>query len=186
MQALDSSLFLMMTAGPDAPAWAVAVAWVLATGLVPMVALALLVAWIVGRDRPLLLDAVASGLIGLGLVQVIGALSYRPRPFETGLGLNLMQHVPENSFPSDHATLVFAIATTLLMSPWRKIGLMLLILGLGVGWGRVYLGAHYPFDILAGAALGALCAVAVRQVTVRLALWSWIERVYAAILARVA
>lgn len=186
MQALDSSLFLAMTAGPDAPGWAVALAWGLASGVVPVVALALLLAWVLGRGRPVLLDAVAAGLIGLGVVQVIGALSYRPRPFESGLGLNLMQHVPENSFPSDHATLVFAIGVTLLLSPWRRAGLALLLLGVGVGWGRVYLGAHYPFDILAGAVLGSLCALAVRQAPVRHALWSWIESLYTRFLARVA
>ncbi len=113
MQALDTFLFQLLTAGPSAPGWLVVVASVLASTVVPLVAVGLVVFWIVGRSRPALLDAVAASLLGLGLVQVIGALAYRPRPFEIGLGLNLMNHAPENSFPSDHATLIFALAASL-------------------------------------------------------------------------
>lgn len=178
MQNLDPRLFMLLTAGPEAPGWLVFMASVMASAVVPAVALALLVFWIRGRSRPALLDAVASGLLGLGIVQVIGALAYRPRPFEIGLGLNLMNHLPENSFPSDHATLMFALAVSLALSPLRRFGLLLLPLALAVGWGRVYLGAHFPLDILGGALVGALCAVIVRAVPQRRALWSLIERVY--------
>lgn len=153
--------------------------------MAPVVVLALLVAWIRGGSRPALLDAVAAGLLGLGIVQIIGALAFRPRPFEIGLGLNLMNHAPENSFPSDHATLMFALAVSLALSPLRTVGLLLLPLGLAVGWGRVYLGAHFPFDILGGAAVGAACALAVRAVPQRKALWALVERIYRAVLARV-
>lgn len=185
MQAFDTFLFQLLTAGPAAPGWLVLVASVLASVVVPFVAVGLVVFWIVGRSRPALLDSVAAGLLGLGLVQVIGALAYRPRPFEIGLGLNLMNHAPENSFPSDHATLMFALAASLAMSPLRKFGLLLLLLGLAVGWGRVYLGAHFPLDILGGAALGVVCAFMVRAVLWRRAIWTMIERVYLRVLGLV-
>jgi len=185
MQAFDTFLFQLLTAGPAAPGWLVLVASVLASVVVPFVAVGLVVFWIVGRSRPALLDSVAAGLLGLGLVQVIGALAYRPSPFEIGLGLNLMNHAPENSFPSDHATLMFALAASLAMSPLRKFGLLLLLLGLAVGWGRVYLGAHFPLDILGGAALGVVCAFMVRAVLWRRAIWTMIERVYLRVLGLV-
>lgn len=185
MQAFDTLLFQMLTAGPAAPGWLALVASVLASAVVPLVALGLVVFWIMGRSRPALLDAVAAGLLGLGFVQVIGVLAYRPRPFEIGLGLNLMNHAPENSFPSDHATLMFALAASLAMSPLRKFGLLLLPIGLAVGWGRVYLGAHFPLDILGGAALGVLCAFIIRSVPWRGALWTMIERVYLRVLGLV-
>ena len=113
MQALDTKLFHLLTAGPDAPGWLVLVASGLASAIVPLVAAGLVLFWLMGRSRPALLNAVAAGLLGLGVVQVIGAMAYRPRPFEIGLGLNLMNHAPENTFPSDHATLMFALAVSL-------------------------------------------------------------------------
>jgi hypothetical protein len=76
MQALDTFLFQLLTAGPAAPGWLVLGASVLASAVVPLVAVGLVVFWIMGRSRPALLDAVAAGLLGLGLVQVIGALAY--------------------------------------------------------------------------------------------------------------
>jgi undecaprenyl-diphosphatase len=185
MHSLDTSLFNLLTAGPEAPEWLVFAASVMASAVVPVVALILLVTWIKGWLRPALLDAVAAGLIGLGIVQIIGELAYRPRPFEIGLGLNLMNHAPENSFPSDHATLMFALAVSLALSPLRKAGLVLLPLALAVGWGRVYLGAHFPFDILGGAVIGTACALAVRAVPQRQRLWALTERLYRAVLAMV-
>ncbi len=185
MQALDTSLFQLLTAGPDVPGWLILVASALASAVVPLVAAGLVLLWIMARSRPALLDAVAAGLLGLAVVQIIGALAYRPRPFEIGLGLNLMNHAPENSFPSDHATLMFALAVSLSLSPLKRFGILLLPLGLAVGWGRVYLGAHYPFDILGGAVLGAVCALVVKAIPQRKALWSLTERVYLHVLRRV-
>ena len=178
MAQFDADLFLMLTAGPQAPGWLVLVASFLASSVVFLVALGLLAGWIMGRARFALLDAVASGFLGLGVVQVIGLALYRPRPFEDGLGLNLMNHIPENSFPSDHATLMFALAVSLAMSPMRRVGLWLLPLGLAVGWGRVYMGVHYPLDILGGAVLGTVCALVIAAIPQRRALWAAIERIY--------
>lgn len=177
MQSLDTALFQMITAGPDAPGWLVMLATFLASAVVPLVGAGLLLAWVVGRGRLALLDAVAAALLGLGAVQVIGAVSYRPRPFELGQGLNLMQHLPENSFPSDHATLMFALAASLAMSG-RRVGWALFLLGAAVGWGRVYLGAHWPLDILGGLVLGLVSAALVRRIPRRMALWGLAERLY--------
>lgn len=184
MHDYDAALFALLTAGPDAAGWLVLLARGLATAIVPLVLLGLVVTWLRGTVRFSLLDAVAAGLLGLGIVQVFGALAYRPRPFEIGLGQNLLQHMPENSFPSDHATLMFAIAASLLMSPLRRSGWVVAVLSLGVGWARVFLGAHYPGDILGGAVLGVLCALIVKQVDSRRPLWGWTEQLYRGLTAR--
>ena len=53
------------------------------------------------------------------------------------------------------------------------------------GWvGRIYLGAHYPGDILGGAVLGLLCALAVKWIPWRLPLWGLVERTYRGLIAR--
>lgn len=58
-----------------------------------------------------------------------------------------------HSFPSGHATLAFAGATVL--AAWEpKLSIVYYILAILIAWARIYLGVHYPFDIIAGAILG--------------------------------
>ncbi|MGV8987251.1 MAG: phosphatase PAP2 family protein [Cypionkella sp.] len=181
MQTLDTALFLWLTASLQSPGWIVALATALASYVVPLVVVALVLAFVRARPgwRPALLDAVASGALGLALVQVISALHYRPRPFEAGLGANLLNHVPENSFPSDHATLMFALAFALLASqPLRRAGGVLLALAVAVSWARVYLGVHYPSDLLGGAILALLCVALVHFLAARFGVWRLAIGVY--------
>jgi len=87
--------------------------------------------------------------LGLLLNQLIAIFYFHPRPFMNHIGTLLIPHVPETSFPSDHATFMFSIAITLLLFKNTKIlGYMLLILGALGAIARVYCGLHYPFDIL--------------------------------------
>ncbi len=88
MASADTTLFLWLTASLQSPQWAVALATFLASAVVPLVAVALVLAWIRARRgwRPALLDALVAGGLGLGLVQVVGWFHDRPRPFEAGLG----------------------------------------------------------------------------------------------------
>jgi undecaprenyl-diphosphatase len=58
------------------------------------------------------------------------------------------------SFPSGHTTAAFSVAVAL-QGETRAAGPLALLLAVGIGLSRVYLGAHYPFDVAAGAALGA-------------------------------
>lgn len=180
MNVFDNSLFLFLTAGPDAPRPLVGIASFLASDIVPILALTMVVAWVRARPgwRGPLLDAVAAGLLGLSLVQVIGWLVYRPRPFELGLGANLLHHVPENSFPSDHATLMFAIAASLCLSPLRRAGFLLLPFAMMAGWARIYLGVHWPTDIFGGAVLGSACAWLILGLPSRQWFWHAVERSY--------
>ncbi len=64
-----------------------------------------------------------------------------------------------SAFPSDHAVLFFALATGLLFVSRKAGALALAYTTLFIGLPRVYLGLHYPTDILGGAALGIAVAV---------------------------
>jgi len=78
----------------------------------------------------------------------------RKRPYlslpDTNIGKNPLQ---DHSFPSGHTTAVFSIVTPLiLLNPFT--GLFLLVAALLVALSRMYLGLHYPSDVLAGMILG--------------------------------
>jgi undecaprenyl-diphosphatase len=67
------------------------------------------------------------------------------------------------SFPSGHATVAFACATVLALAVPR-LALPLYVLAALVAFSRVYVGVHYPLDVLAGAVLGVALALLVRGI----------------------
>lgn len=162
----NHSVFLMLNAGPQAPAIAIAIARFLA-GWAPYLAMVLLLfAWVRRSTilRFALLDATFAALIGLGMAQMISAVWYHPRPLEIGLGRQLLDHAAEASFPSDHATLLFALAMPLLRTAAsRRWGFALLSLGIGAAWSRVYLGVHFPLDMLGAFGVASLAALMIAK-----------------------
>ena len=110
-------------------------------------------------------SALASAGLGLLAGQVIGKLWFRERPFAAhpGSTLLLVHKSLDPSFPSDHATAAFAIAFAVLFFSIRA-GLLFLLAASAIAFSRVLVGVHYPGDVLAGAAVGLLCAAAVATV----------------------
>jgi undecaprenyl-diphosphatase len=109
-------------------------------------------------------SVVAAGLsagAALALGQLLSHVVDRPRPFVAHpLTVHLFAaHPPDPGFPSDHATASFAIAAALLLRD-RRWGLPVLGGAVVLAAARVALGLHYPTDVLAGATLGALVALA--------------------------
>lgn len=71
-------------------------------------------------------------------------------------------HAPtDGSFPSGHAATSFAAATVLTLA-WPRWWPAFLLLALAIGFSRVYVGVHYPLDVVGGAVLGILVAIALR------------------------
>jgi undecaprenyl-diphosphatase len=64
------------------------------------------------------------------------------------------------SFPSSHATNIFT-GTILLSFVYPRLRAALIGVAILVAYSRVYVGVHYPFDIVAGAVLGILCALTI-------------------------
>ncbi|MCW2621637.1 MAG: Undecaprenyl-diphosphatase [Frankiales bacterium] len=75
--------------------------------------------------------------------------------------LVLVHRSLDASFPSDHATMAGAAAVGLLLVH-RRLGLIATAAAVLMAFTRVYVGAHFPIDVLAGLALGAVIALLVQ------------------------
>ena len=116
------------------------------------------------RSRPWLWARVGAAiLVAESVSGVLKAWIGRDRPPVADPDPAPLVHLPTTfSFPSGHATVSFACATTLALAvprlTWPLFALATLI-----SFSRVYVGVHYPFDVLAGAALGVAIAIALRM-----------------------
>ena len=94
-------------------------------------------------------------LVVLVLKHAIG----RPRPFETVAGADpLIGYTAGDSMPSGHAATSFAGAVVL-AAFFRRLLPVFFVLAAAVAFSRVYVGVHYPADVVAGAALGTVWAL---------------------------
>ena len=107
----------------------------------------------------------AAGVAGLlsGAVRIVIAhLVGRMRPSNFSFSHPLESIYGSTSFPSGHTTTSFALALMVLLLTWGQksvwVGWSLLILASLIGVSRVYVGVHFPTDVLGGAALGSVCA----------------------------
>lgn len=161
----DQPIFHFFMAPPNLSGGALSVPLILADWAIYIGPALLVWLWVLGDDddKRAAVGACLSAFLALAAAAATSSLYFHPRPFMDGLARNYLHHAPDSSFPSDHATLLFALAFSLLAvrpAIWRSSWVLPFALACAVGWARVYLGAHYPIDI-AGAALLGLASAAV-------------------------
>ena len=161
---MDGSIFRWINRLADRTSWAHDLFKANAGYGIVLFAVLLLVAYIDGRQHADLTVVAASvwaacaALVALGAGQIIGGAVDRARPYETMANVHLLvDKTTDFSFPSDHATVAGAVAVGLLFAN-RRWGIIASGLAIVMAFTRVYVGAHYPGDVLAGLALGGLVA----------------------------
>ncbi|MBI4141628.1 phosphatase PAP2 family protein [Candidatus Woesearchaeota archaeon] len=86
-------------------------------------------------------------------------LFFRPRPFVSHEVNLLVDHLKTASFPSRHTDLAFVFAQSVFFVD-KKTGFLAFAVALLVGFSRIFVGVHYPFDVLAGVFFGIAGAFA--------------------------
>ncbi|MGF2715643.1 undecaprenyl-diphosphatase [Bacillus cereus] len=137
------------------------------------------------RKQYTVLYTTLSVSIALLVNVLIHAVYYHPRPFITHHVNQLVPHAADSSFVSDHSVLVFSIAFVFILRG-EKLKYIALIWAILVGVSRMYVGVHYPLDILGAAFLTFITSGLVIQSTRLLEpLASLIFKMYALVAKRV-
>jgi undecaprenyl-diphosphatase len=117
------------------------------------------VAWVIvggtARDRAWAYASLAAAIAARLFNGRLRKHFYRRRPYHTLGTVPLLWKGEDASFPSNHAAGAFALAVPLWLHGGQLGGILLLFAAL-LALSRVYVGVHYPSDVIAGAAVGAV------------------------------
>lgn len=95
-------------------------------------------------------------VVNLGIKNIVA----RTRPYEAIEGLErIIEAQSDFSFPSGHTAHSFAVAVVLFMLLPKKWGITTLVFAFIMGFTRLYVGVHYPTDVIGGALIGTVIAI---------------------------
>ncbi len=134
------------------------------TGVLILVALVAAVALELRGKRAQALFVVLAVVATLALNGLLKLIIARPRPESEWAGI-----ASGTSFPSGHSMNAFVVYVALALVAWqlwgRRVGIVALVLALmlatAVGVSRIYLGVHWPTDVMGGFVAGILCLLIV-------------------------
>lgn len=129
--------------------------------MVYFLALIIVVYWFTrsNQNRMMIVQAMIAFVIAEVIGKIAGKFHSNYQPFAELPNVNkLVEHAVDNSFPSDHTILFFSIC----FSFWlvhKKIGWLWITLAFCVAISRIWVGVHYPFDVITGALIGIISAL---------------------------
>lgn len=110
------------------------------------------------KDRIMIICASLSFVMSEILGKLAGVLHSNKQPFAVLPDVNqLIEKAVDNSFPSDHTILFFSFCITFAIFH-KKTGFIWILLACLVGFSRIWVGVHYPADVIAGAMISTLTA----------------------------
>jgi undecaprenyl-diphosphatase len=154
LSSLDTSLFILIN--PDTSSEILNIQFLTLTllgGFSASVVLAGLL-YAGGHERKAILT-ITSILLASAITGVIKIIVARPRPYMVLPVVNVFALEADWSFPSGHASRVFSLLP-LASGSNRRLRLSFYAIACLVAFSRIYLGAHYPLDVLGGSTLGLL------------------------------
>ncbi|WP_416825203.1 undecaprenyl-diphosphatase [Ectobacillus polymachus] len=107
--------------------------------------------------------ALLSAVVALFLNTLIKLFYFKPRPFVKHRVGILIPSKTDSSFPSKHTMIAFAVSTSIFLYK-RTLGLIMWILSIFTGFSRIWIGHHYPFDIIGSAFIGTMTSILVTKV----------------------
>ncbi|MFD2444582.1 undecaprenyl-diphosphatase [Bacillus sp. CGMCC 1.16607] len=139
------------------------------------------------KNRMMIIQSVLAVILAEILGKISGKFHSHFQPFAELTNVNkLIEHSVDNSFPSDHTIIFFSICFSILLV--RKEGWLWLLIALFVGISRIWVGVHYPVDVLVGALYGIISASFIFWLAPKLAflkqLLAFYEKVEQAIIPR--
>jgi undecaprenyl-diphosphatase len=174
LETLNQAVFLRLNADLTTAAWKLNFAAAAADDLIYLIPLILVGLWCWGNEsqRAVALKACVVTLVALGINQLLAIGWPHPRPLMMGLGHTFIAHAADSSFPSDHATVFAAIGLTLAFANIRSVaGWATLLLGVCVAWARIYLGVHFPLDMVGAVVVVSVVWLVIQPVWHRFGGW---------------
>jgi len=168
LENLNVLWFSLVNADAGLHGWRLELAVFAAQWLILLAPLGLPGLWMNGQaaQRQEAVRAAVATTAALAINALIGLAWYHARPFAAGVGHSFLHHAADSSFPSDHGTIMCTVSLVLAFSrepAVRRFGSSLLPLAIVVAWSRVFLGVHWPLDMLGAAVVSLGVALVFRS-----------------------